>query len=104
MAGAIGAHLSSTLHGYGAPFLVISVLTELVECKKLTKEVFYWWGGGGSRAGRATARFKLQPSATVGVRSNCRLTTRLGKTGAAWDVEHRRRVDGARGVSHAAQR
>jgi hypothetical protein len=45
MAGAIGAHLSSTLHGYGAPFLVISVLTELVECKKLTKEVFYWWGG-----------------------------------------------------------
>jgi hypothetical protein len=51
--------------------------------------------GGGSGAGRAAARFKLQPSATVGGRSKGRLSTRLGKTGAAQDVEHRRRVDGA---------
>jgi hypothetical protein len=57
---------------------------------------------GASRAGRATVRCKPQPSAAVGERSKGRLTTRLGQTGVAWKVEHRRRVDGARGVSHAA--
>jgi hypothetical protein len=60
MAGETGAHLSSTLHGYGAPFLVISVLTELVECEKLTKEVFYWWGGGGLQS--RTCDSKVQTS------------------------------------------
>jgi hypothetical protein len=36
--------------------------------------------------------------------SKGRLTRRLGKTGAAQDVEHRRRVDGAREASYAAWR
>jgi hypothetical protein len=57
---------------------------------------------GGSRAGRAAARFKLQPLAMVGGSSKGRLTTRLGKMGAAQGVEHRRWVDGAREASHAA--
>jgi hypothetical protein len=56
---------------------------------------------GGSGAGRVVARFKLQPSTMVGERSKGQLTTRLGKTGVARNVEHWRRVDGARGVSHA---
>jgi hypothetical protein len=42
----------------------------------------------GSSAGRATVRFKLQPSAMVGERSKGRLTTRLGQTGAVQNVEH----------------
>jgi hypothetical protein len=58
----------------------------------------------GSGVGRAVARFKLQPSATVGERSKGRLTTRLGQMGVVQNIEHRRRVDGARGVSHAVWR
>jgi hypothetical protein len=50
---------------------------------------------GGSRAGCATARFKPQPSATVGERSKGWLTIRLGQMGATQNVEQRRRVDGA---------
>jgi hypothetical protein len=56
----------------------------------------------GSEAGRAAVRFKLQPLAIVGQRSKGRFMTRLGHTGAAWNVEHRHRVDGVRGASHAA--
>jgi hypothetical protein len=59
---------------------------------------------GSSRAGHAIARFKLQPSALVGGSSKGRLTIRLGKTGAAQDVEHRRWVDGSREASHVAWR
>jgi hypothetical protein len=59
---------------------------------------------GGSKAGCVAARFKLQPSTTVGGRSKGWLTIRLGKTGAAQDVEHRRRVDKAREASHATWR
>jgi hypothetical protein len=40
-AGAAGAHRSSTLQGYGAPFLLFSLPTEPVECEELTKGVFY---------------------------------------------------------------
>jgi hypothetical protein len=58
---------------------------------------------GGSKAGRAVARFKLQPSAMVGGGlSKGRLMTRLGKTGVVHDVELRRRVDGASEASYAA--
>jgi hypothetical protein len=59
---------------------------------------------GGSGAGCAVTRFKLQPSATVGEHSKGQLTTRLGHMGAAQNVEHQRRVDGARGASHVAWR
>jgi hypothetical protein len=96
------ANQSSTLHGYGAPFLVFSLPTQPVECEELTKGVFYWWGG--SKAGRAAERFKPQPSVTVGERSKGRLTTTLGQTGAAWNVEQWCQVDGARGASYAAWR
>jgi hypothetical protein len=58
----------------------------------------------GSVEGHAAARFKPEPSATVGKGSKGWLTTRLGQTGAARNVEHRRRVDGAQGVSHTAWR
>jgi hypothetical protein len=50
---------------------------------------------GGSGAGRVVARFNLQPSTTVGECSKDRLMIRLGNMGAARNVEHRRRVDGA---------
>jgi hypothetical protein len=59
---------------------------------------------GGSGVGRAAARFKTQPSVTVGQWSKGWLTTRLGQMGAAWNVEHRRRVNGTRGASHTAWR
>jgi hypothetical protein len=59
---------------------------------------------GGSEAGCAAVRFKPQPSAMVGEHSKGWLTARLGQTGAARNVEHRRRVDGARGASHSAWR
>jgi hypothetical protein len=58
--------------------------------------------GGGSEARRVAAWFKLQPSTMVGEHSKGRLMTRLGQMGAAWNVEHQRQVDGARGESHAA--
>jgi hypothetical protein len=87
-AGVAGAHRSSVLHGYGAPFSVFSLPTEPVECEELTKGVFYRWGGG-SRAGHAVARFKPQPPAMVGEHSKGRLTTRLGQMGAAQNIEHR---------------
>jgi hypothetical protein len=48
------------------------------------------------------ARFKLQPSVMVGGCSKGRLTTRLGKTGAVHDVEHRRQVDAAQEASYVA--
>jgi hypothetical protein len=101
MAGVAGDDRSSTLPGYGAPFWVFSS---------------YETGGvrgthqggllpvGGSRAGHVAARFKPQPLATVGERSKGRLTTRLGQTGAARNVEHQCRVNGARGASHAVWR
>jgi hypothetical protein len=44
MAGAAGAHRSYVLHDYGAPFSVFSLLMEMVECKELTKGVFYRQG------------------------------------------------------------
>jgi hypothetical protein len=57
---------------------------------------------GGSIAGRAPTRIKPQPSAMVGERSKGWLTIRLGQTGVARNVEHRHRVDGARGgVTHS---
>jgi hypothetical protein len=59
---------------------------------------------GGSRAERAAARFKPQPSATVRERSKGRLTARLGQTGAAQNIEHQRQVDRAQRGSHAAWR
>jgi hypothetical protein len=59
---------------------------------------------GGSGVGCAVARFKPQPSVTVGERSKGRLTARLGQSGVARNLEHRRRVDGARGASHTAWR
>jgi hypothetical protein len=59
---------------------------------------------GASGEGRAAAWFKLQPLAMVGGSSKGWLTTRLGKTGVAQDVEHRHRVDGAREASHAVRR
>jgi hypothetical protein len=95
---------SSALRDYGAPFLVFLLPMELVECEEFTKGIFYRWGGGGTRAGRAAARFKPQPSTTVGERSKGRLTARLDQMGAARNVEHRRRVYGAQGASHAAWR
>jgi hypothetical protein len=64
--GAAGAHRSSALHGYGAPFSVFSLPTEPVECEEPTKGVFYRRGGGGSGARRAAARFKPQTLAMVG--------------------------------------
>jgi hypothetical protein len=42
----------------------------------------------GSRARRAVARFKPQPSAMVGECSKGQLTTRLGQMGAARNIEH----------------
>jgi hypothetical protein len=98
MASTAGAHWSSALHGYGASFLVFSLPMDVVECEELTKGVFY--KRGGSRARRVVARFKLQPSATVGECSEGWLTTRLGQMGATQNVEHRHQVDGARGASH----
>jgi hypothetical protein len=59
---------------------------------------------GGSRAGRAVARFKLQPSTMMGECSKGRLMTRLGQMGEAWNVEHQCQVDGAQGASHVAWR
>jgi hypothetical protein len=61
-------------------------------------------GEGGTGAGHAVARFKPQPSTTVGERSKGRLMARLDQMGAARNIEHRRRVYGARGASHAAWR
>jgi hypothetical protein len=87
MAGAAGVHQSSALHGYGAPFLVVSLPMEPVECEELTK--------GVSGAGCAAERFKLQPLAVVGECSKGQLKIRLGQTGAARNVEHRCWVDGA---------
>jgi hypothetical protein len=46
MARAARAHWSSALHGYGAPFLVVSLPMKPVDCEELTKGVFYWRGGG----------------------------------------------------------
>jgi hypothetical protein len=57
---------------------------------------------GGSGVGHAAARFKVQPLAMVGGCSKGWLKTRLGKTGATQDVEHRCRVDGARQPSYTA--
>jgi hypothetical protein len=101
-AGAAGAHQSSALHGYGALFSVVSLPTEPVGCEKLTK------GGSSTDRGRGlqsrTCGSKVQASTfgDGGGRSTGQLTTRLGKMGVAKDVEHRRRVDGAREASHAA--
>jgi hypothetical protein len=97
-----GADRSSMLRGYGAPFLVFSLPTELVECEEPTKGDLLLIGGSG--AGCVVARFKPQPLVTVGKRSKGRLTARLGQTGATRNVEHLSRVDGARGASHAAWR
>jgi hypothetical protein len=44
MTDVIGAHQSSMLHSYGAPFSVVSLPTDPVGCKELTKGVFYQWG------------------------------------------------------------
>jgi hypothetical protein len=90
---------SSVLHGYGALFLVFSLPTKSMECKELTKGGLLLAGGSG--AGRAAVRFEPQPSAMVEERSKGWLTTRLGQRGAARNVEHRRRVDGARVASQA---
>jgi hypothetical protein len=49
-------------------------------------------------------RLKLQPSATVVGSSKGELTMKFGKMIVAYDVDHRRWVDGAREVSHAAPR
>jgi hypothetical protein len=86
-ADAARAHRSSALHGYGAPFFVVFLPTEPAGCGVLTRGAFNW---RGTPVGCAAARLKLQPSATVGGSSKGRLTTRLGKMGAAQDVEHRR--------------
>jgi hypothetical protein len=59
---------------------------------------------GSSKAGHATASLKLRPSTMVAGSSKGWLTTRLGKTGVAHVVEHRRQVDGAQEASHAAWR
>jgi hypothetical protein len=62
-AGAARVHRSSVLHGYGAPFLVVFLPTELAGCEELTKVVFNHWGApeqDASEAGRAAARLKLQ--------------------------------------------
>jgi hypothetical protein len=100
-AGVAGAHRSSALQGYGAPFSLVSLPTEPVGARNSPRGSSF---GGGSGAGRAATRFKPQPLATVGERSKGRLMTKLGQTGVAWNVEHRRRVDGAQGASHAAWR
>jgi hypothetical protein len=42
--GAVGAHRSSALRSYGAPFSVFSLPTESMECEELTKGVFYQRG------------------------------------------------------------
>jgi hypothetical protein len=42
--GVAGAHQSSVLHGYGAPFSVVSLPMEPVGCEELTKGAFYWQG------------------------------------------------------------
>jgi hypothetical protein len=64
MGGAARAHRSSALHGYGAPFSVFYLPTELAGCEELTK------GGrqpvGSSGAGCVVVRLKLRPSGTVG--------------------------------------
>jgi hypothetical protein len=49
-------------------------------------------------------RLKLRPSVMVAGSSKGQLRARLSKMGAAEDVDHGRRVDGAREASHAAQR
>jgi hypothetical protein len=36
-----GAHWSSALRSYGAPFSVFSLPTDPVECEELSKGVFY---------------------------------------------------------------
>jgi hypothetical protein len=56
---------------------------------------------GSSRARRAAATFKLQPSVMVGEAPMGQLMTRLAKMGAAQDVEHRCRVDRATEASLA---
>jgi hypothetical protein len=97
--GAAGAHRSSALHGYGAPFSVFSLPTEPVECEEPTKGVFYRRGGGAPeqdvrRQGSSLKLWRwwgtLQGSAH----------DKLGQTGATQNVEHRHRVVGARGLSH----
>jgi hypothetical protein len=64
-----------------APFSVFSLPTESVECKELTKGVFYQRGAPEQDV--RAARFKPQPSATMEERSKGRLTTRLGQMGVA---------------------
>jgi hypothetical protein len=101
MASAAEAHRSSALHGHVALFSVFSLPMELVVCGTHQGGLL---PAAGSGAGHAVARFKPQSLAMVGERSKHRLTTSLGETGAAWNVEHQRRVDGARGASHAVWR
>jgi hypothetical protein len=101
-AGMARAHRSSVLHGYGASFLVVSLPTEPAGCEELTKGVFNRWGPPEKDARRHGSSFNLWQC--WGGSSKGWLTTRLGKTGVAQDVEHRHRVDGAREASHAVRR
>jgi hypothetical protein len=54
MAGVARAHQSSTLHGYSAPFSVVSLPTKLVGCKERTKGDLLPVRGSG--LGRVAAR------------------------------------------------
>jgi hypothetical protein len=81
VAGVARPHRSSALHGYGAPFSVVFLPSELAGCEELTKAVFNW--GGAPEQDTSW-------QGTMGW-----LTTRLGKTGAVLDVEHRHQVDEA---------
>jgi hypothetical protein len=99
-ADAARAHQSSAPHGYGAPFSGVFFLQNRRGARNSPRGL-QPVGSYGARC--AAARFKLEPSATVGGSSKGRLTTRLAKMGAAQDVEHHCRVDGAREASHAAR-
>jgi hypothetical protein len=92
-AGTAEAHQSFALHSNGAPFFggLSSYGTGGVRGTHQSVLLL----AGGTRAGCGAARFMLQHSAMVGGHSNGRLTTRMGKTGAAQDLEHRCWVDGA---------
>jgi hypothetical protein len=99
--GVTEAHQSSALQGYGAPFWWFLFLRNWWSARKSPRVSST---AGGSRAGRAVARFKLQPSAMMGECSMGRLMTRLGQMGEVWNVEHQCQVDGAQGASHVAWR
>jgi hypothetical protein len=58
--GVAGAHWSSMLLGYGTPFSLVFLPTELAGCKELTKGVFNRWGALEQDARQQGSSFNLQ--------------------------------------------